>query len=102
MESIMWHGTQESQFTVVADLWQEYIGERDSQPSDYLQRMHMLQEYIRKCMRHEHASYLAGGATAGRVSETKGHAILLGKIIANWERWLEAQKPLRVMAAENV
>ena len=89
METMSWEGKQQSQFVIVADLWQEYIGSRDSQPDDYLQRLHMLQESIRRTMRAEHASYLAGVATAGRVAQTKGHAVLLGKIIANWSDWLE-------------
>ncbi len=86
MKTISWQGKQESQFTVVADLWQFYIGSQDSQPENYLQRLHMLQESIRRCMRAEHESYLRGKATAGRVAETKGHAVLLGKIIAAEQR----------------
>lgn len=97
METISWHGKQVSQYTVVGDLWQQYIGgNREPQTGDYLQRLHMLQESIRKTMRQEHESYLNGKATAGRIAESKGHAVLVGKIIANWERWLEAQKPQKV------
>jgi hypothetical protein len=97
METISWNGKQVSQFTVIGDLWQQYIGgDREVQSGNYLQRLHMLQESIRKAMRQEHESYLNGKAMAGRVAETKGHAVLVGKIIANWQRWLEAQQPQRV------
>jgi len=88
METMSWQDKQESQFVIVADLWESYIGSRNTQPDNYLQRLHMLQESIRRTMRAEHESYLNGKATAGRVAETKGHAIIVGKIIANWERWL--------------
>jgi hypothetical protein len=99
METVSWKGRQESQFVVVGQLWEEYIGSRDSQPDDYLQRMHMLQESIRRTMRAEHESYLHGKATASRVSETKGHAILLGKIIANWSDWLKENEHRRAVNA---
>jgi hypothetical protein len=98
METMSWNGKQESQFVIVADLWESYVGSRDSQPNDYLQRLHMLQESIRRTMRSEHESYLNGKATSGRVAETQGHAVLLGKIIANWERWIAKNDKSRQVA----
>jgi len=94
METISYKGKQESQFVIVAALWESYIGSRDSQPENYLQRMHMLQESIRRGMRAAQESYLNGKATAGLVAETKGHAVMLGKIIANWQRWLTEREAI--------
>lgn len=86
VETMSWGGKQESRFVIVADLWEQYIGSRTEKPENYLQQLHMLQESVRKAMRATHESYLNGKATAGLVSETKGHAVLLGKIIVSWER----------------
>ncbi len=93
METISFEGQEQSTHTVAHKLWEQYIGECNSylmphgeEAGDYLQRLHMLQESIRRCMRAEHESYLRGKATAGRVAETKGHAVLLGKIIAQYQK----------------
>lgn len=79
-------GKDQSEFDVIAQLWEEYIGPREiswSSNKPYMQRMLMLQDSIRRCMRAEYESYLNGKATEGRVAQTKGHAVLLGKILAH-------------------
>lgn len=84
-QPVYFEGRSQSIFTVVGSLWGQYIGEKTGKPEHFLQQLHMLQESIRRCMRSEHDSYLNGRCTAGRVSETKGHASLLGKIIKQIE-----------------
>jgi len=93
MDTISFEGQEQSVSQVAWKLWEQYIGACNSylmphgeERGNYLQRLHMLQESIRRCMRAEHESYLVGKATAGRVAETKGHAVLLGKIIAMYQR----------------
>lgn len=81
-DTYFWKGKDESQFVIVQQLWEEHKGEWRGHPEDWLQTCEMLREYIRKIMRAEHEMYLAGRCTRGRVAETQGQAILLGKIIA--------------------
>ena len=80
-------GKQQSEATIVRILWEKYISDwsilNDAKfEGDWLQRLEILRESVRRTMRAEHAAYLRGAATRGRVSETKGHAILIGKMIA--------------------
>jgi hypothetical protein len=86
METYAWKGSQQSYTVVVNDMWHEYRSATVPQEIDYMQRLDMLQESIRRCMRAEYESYLNGRATAARVAETRGHAVLLGKIIVALER----------------
>lgn len=72
-------------FSIFDVLWKEYQGERKSD-LPFSQQLDMLQEIIRKTMREEHESYLAGRCTAGRVRETQGHAVLVGKLKAEYLR----------------
>lgn len=92
MSTIMsFNGEQQSISNIAWKLYEEYIGACNSHltphgesAGDYLQRLHMLQESIRRTMREEYTGYLAGRVTAERVSVTKGHAVLLGRIIASY------------------
>ena len=65
---------------VFAELWAEYIGAQMPAAVSFTERMERLQNAIRDTLRMETTSYHEGRATAGRVTETKGHAILLGKV----------------------
>ena len=91
METISWREKQESPTVVFQELWEMYKGswpmtqEHENWDTPYLQRMEMLQEIIRREMRATHDRYLAGKATQGCVSEIRGHAILLGKMIAEYK-----------------
>lgn len=89
MTTMFWKGKQQSTSVIVMDLWEQYIGAWDSQ-RDYLQTCLMLQESIRRTMRAEYDSYLRGKATEGRVKETKGHAVLLGKIVKEERQFRES------------
>lgn len=73
-------GVERDWSTVFADLWAQYIGASMPVAVPLAERMERLQESIRQCLRMETESFLDGRATAGRVAETKGHAVLLGKI----------------------
>jgi hypothetical protein len=87
-----WHGKEQSDTIILRDLWEMYKGAWPMTCDDkffetpFLQMAEMLQEIIRRDMRATHESYLHGKATADCVSEIRGHAVLLGKIIAGHKR----------------
>ena len=93
-----WNGTDQSEFCIVIDLWKRYIGTPDSS-IPYTQKLDMLQESIRRCMRSEYELYLIGKVSAGLVSETKGHAVLICKIKAHEARRQESVS--KVKGAQN-
>jgi hypothetical protein len=63
-----------------ADLWAQYRGAAMPASIPLAERMDMLQNSLRCCLRMEFESYLAGRATAALVTETSADAILPGKI----------------------
>ena len=92
MNTFTWNGETQSETVIVRELWEIYICSWPMKPDDthynttYLQKMLMLQESIRRAMRESYDSYLHGKATHGVVSETRGHASLMGKIIKAYRR----------------
>lgn len=81
----MFRGSEQTGASIIGQLWSEYIGAR--RPGmKFSQQIDVLQESVRKCMRDEQDSYLRGAATAERVKETQGHAVLIGKIKAQYQR----------------
>lgn len=73
-------GIPRSWAEVFTNLWRQYRGASMPVSISVTERMEMLQNSIRVCMRVEFESYLAGRTTAERVTETRADAILLGKV----------------------
>jgi hypothetical protein len=81
VRTFYFRGSDQSEFAIVAELWREYIGQRNPS-APYTQELVTLQESIRRCMRQEQDSYSRGTCSAARIATTKGHAVLIGKIRA--------------------
>lgn len=76
-QTVTWNGKPNTSIsTVLYDLWHEYISANVPSPFG-LEQYQQLRASIRRTLQ---AEKVGRNVTKGRISQTKGHAITLGKI----------------------